>query len=218
MLRVLQNKLQPIVSHTLAPKGSQNALAAASLHSCGKAWRKNLGDEVVELKEEKPREGAENMHKEHYYYYDPLTSFVDTFLRPLRVQPERSNFWEPFIENLRPHQQHGHRAPWSPRVDISETDKEVIVTTELPGIKKEDVTITLKDGTLEIKGERRKEEKYEDKERKYNRIERRYGAFARRISVPDVRPEDIKAKFENGILNVHVPKKETEKDHSVRIE
>lgn len=94
---------------------------------------------------------------------------------------------------------------WRPLCDVKETDKELLVHAELPGVKKEDIHIELQNGILTISGER-KEEKKEEKE-KYHRVERNYGRFARSVAVPEGVTEDqVKAKIENGVLEVAIPK------------
>jgi HSP20 family protein len=92
-----------------------------------------------------------------------------------------------------------------PKVDVSETNDSVHVTAELPGMKQEDIEVTLSDGNLVIQGEKRAEK--EDKEKNYHRIERSYGAFHRSIPLPaEVDDKNIDASFQNGVLNIVLPK------------
>jgi HSP20 family protein len=94
---------------------------------------------------------------------------------------------------------------WNPVCDIKETDKDYIVHAELPGVPKENINIELENGILTISGEK-KEEKKEENE-KYHRIERSYGKFSRSMTVPEgVTHDQIKAKFENGVLEITFPK------------
>jgi len=105
---------------------------------------------------------------------------------------------------------------WSPAADISETDKEYLVKAELPGIKREDVKVSLEDGVLCIEGERKYEK--EDKDEKTHRVERFYGTFSRSFSLPEnVDPKSIRAETKDGVLNVHVPKMKIEKPKPVQI-
>ena len=105
----------------------------------------------------------------------------------------------------------GENALWKPSVDVKETDKEYLIHAELPGVKKEDINIDLEKNLLTISGER-KQEKKEDNE-KYHRVERSYGKFSRSMSVPEgVTPDQIKAKFDNGVLEVSFPKLEGKKE------
>jgi HSP20 family protein len=97
-------------------------------------------------------------------------------------------------------------ATWAPVLDVFSRQGDLIVRAELPGIDPEkDVEITVEDGVLTIKGERRREQKTE--EENYYRFESSYGSFQRSVSLPtNVKADDIAASYENGILEVVVPK------------
>jgi HSP20 family protein len=96
-------------------------------------------------------------------------------------------------------------AAWAPSVDIYEDGNELVVKAELPGVTKEDVTVSLEEDTLVLQGERKSEK--EVKEDKYYRMERQYGSFYRRLPVPAGTTEDsIKASFKDGILEIRMPK------------
>lgn len=101
-------------------------------------------------------------------------------------------------------------APWVPRVDAFEKDGNLVIKAELPGVKKEDVTVTIEDGDLIVSGERKSES--EVKEEDYYRMERTFGSFHRRLAIPfDVKAEEIKASFTDGVLEVTIPKPSEEK-------
>jgi len=103
-----------------------------------------------------------------------------------------------------------------PPVDIEEDDREYLLKAELPGMKKEDVTLKVEGGTLSISGER-KEEK-EEKDKKHHRVERSYGAFVRSFALPEaVLSEKVSAEFKDGILTVHVPKDEKAKPKAIEV-
>jgi HSP20 family protein len=117
-------------------------------------------------------------------------------------------------------------APWrratrevfrfTPDVDVAETDKEYRVTAELPGLSKDDIEISLEEGTLTISGEKR-EEKKEEKEN-YWRTERSYGSFVRRIPLPTGVNEDaVEASFKDGVLTITLPKTEETRGKKVEI-
>lgn len=96
-------------------------------------------------------------------------------------------------------------ATWAPSVDVSETETEYRIRAALPDVKKEDVKVTLEDGTLAIQGERksRKEEKNE----KLHRVEIQEGSFFRSFAMPtDADAEKVSAKYENGMLDVSIAK------------
>lgn len=96
-------------------------------------------------------------------------------------------------------------ADWTPRVDITEDEKEITVCAELPEMKKEDVKVTVDDGVLTISGERKIEK--EDKQRKYHRIESEHGAFLRSFTLPAaVAADKVAAEFKSGVLHIHLPK------------
>jgi HSP20 family protein len=102
-----------------------------------------------------------------------------------------------------------HRAEFWPRVDVSETDKEMRVTAELPGVDQKDVEVTLSGDQLTIKGEKKAEteEKKEEKGRAFHRVERSYGSFQRSMRIPyEVDPEKVEAAFKDGILTLTLPK------------
>ena len=96
---------------------------------------------------------------------------------------------------------------WAPALDISERKDAYLVTVELPGVEADDLDITLEDGLLTIQGERQFTS--ESSEQQFHRVERRYGAFRRSITLPaQVQAEQIEASFDNGVLQIVVPKME----------
>jgi len=104
-----------------------------------------------------------------------------------------------------------------PLVDVTDLDNAIIVTAEMPGVNKENIQLNVIDNSLEIKSESRKEAK-EEKEG-YIRREKRYAGFYRRIPLPvRVNRERVKATFNNGILEVTLPKAEEEKRHPIKVE
>jgi HSP20 family protein len=93
----------------------------------------------------------------------------------------------------------------APSIDIYEEGDDVVVKAELPGMKKEDIEVDLKEETITISGEKKKEEKVERKG--YYRLERSYGSFARSFSLPaEVHMDEAKAQFRDGVLEIRVPK------------
>ncbi|MEO0238111.1 MAG: Hsp20/alpha crystallin family protein [candidate division WOR-3 bacterium] len=109
-----------------------------------------------------------------------------------------------------------YESNWTPSMDISETDKEFLVTVELPGMKKEDINLSIDNNVLTIEGERKSEK--EEKGRTFHRIERSYGKFYRSVTLPKkVDEENIKATFKDGLLNITLPKVEKEKVKNIEI-
>ena len=105
---------------------------------------------------------------------------------------------------------------WKPSVDIYETDEAIILKAELPGIKKEDVSVEIKDNVLTLRGERVEDK--EIKEGSYFRKERCFGTFSRAFNLQHrVQPDKIKAKFKDGILEIEIPKPEEEKPKQITV-
>jgi HSP20 family protein len=105
---------------------------------------------------------------------------------------------------------------WVPPVDIQETDEALIFSAELPGLKKEDVQITLENNVLTISGERNLEK--EVKSENFHRLERSYGQFSRSFTLPaNVQTEKAEAKFADGVLTITLPKAEESKPRKLEI-
>ncbi len=107
-------------------------------------------------------------------------------------------------------------AEWAPSVDISEDANEYLIKAELPEVNKEHVKVTVENGVLAIKGERRFES--EQKDKKFHRIERSYGSFMRSFSMPDdADPDKVSAEFKDGVLQVRLPKCEAKKPKQIEV-
>ncbi len=105
---------------------------------------------------------------------------------------------------------------WSPCVDIFESENEIVLEAELPGMKREDFEVSIENNVITLKGERHFEKKEEGDN--YHRVERSYGAFTRSFSLPrTVSAEETSADFKNGILRVSLPKKEEAKSRKIEI-
>jgi HSP20 family protein len=128
------------------------------------------------------------------------------------MQDEMERLWGRMPFGFRPLLRRNGEVPelWAPRMDIFEKDGALMVKAELPGVKKEDVAVTLDDGDLVIRGERKAES--EVKEENYYRMERTYGEFYRRMPLPfEAKADGIKASFTDGVLEIIVPKPAAEK-------
>lgn len=105
---------------------------------------------------------------------------------------------------------------WTPAVDIYETDQNVVLKAELPGVDPKDVEIRVEDGALYLKGERKFES--DVKEDGYRRIERQYGSFARSFPLPaTVNSEKATAEYKSGVLTLTLPKREEAKPKTIKI-
>jgi HSP20 family protein len=104
----------------------------------------------------------------------------------------------------------------SPAVDLSEDEKSYVVTAELPGVGKDDVTVELNEDVLTIRGEKKSER--EEKKDRSHWVERSYGSFVRSFTLPPTaQPEEMKASFKDGVLRIEIPKKEAAKPRQISI-
>lgn len=103
---------------------------------------------------------------------------------------------------------------WMPVVDIEETEDAFSVKAELPGVEKEDVSINIDKGVLTIKGEK----KTETEDKKRHRVECSYGSFVRSFTLPQsIKVDDVEAEYNNGILNLTIPKSEEAKPREIEV-
>ncbi len=105
---------------------------------------------------------------------------------------------------------------WAPAVDIYETDQDVVLKAELPGVDPKDLEVRVEDGTLYLKGQRKFEN--DVKEENYHRVERSYGSFTRSFALPSsVNSEKAKAEYKDGLLTLTLPKREEAKPKTIQI-
>ena len=133
-------------------------------------------------------------------HFDPLSNirlFEDAFTRMVN---------EP----------HGNR-PWSPAVDIYETENELVLKADVPDVDPKNIDVRVENQTLTVSGERKFEK--ENSGKGYHRIERSYGSFVRSFAIPNTfDTEKINADFKNGVLSVTLPKKDAAKPRQVKVE
>lgn len=108
---------------------------------------------------------------------------------------------------------------FAPRCDISEDERNLYVHVELPGIKKDEVKVTIHDDNiLMVKGEKKREEKVENDDKSFIRIERTFGSFSRSFALPEnVKSDSINARFDNGVLTITLEKIEPKKPKEIEI-
>lgn len=147
------------------------------------------------VKREKSSVGTPFSDLEHW--------FEEAWKRPFSML--RPPFW--------PDMKVAERYEISPSIDIYEEGNELIIKGDLPGLKKQDIKVDLTENVLTISGEKKKEEKVERED--YYRFERSFGSFCRRFEIPgDLDTDKITAHFDDGVLEVRIPKtKESEKKH-----
>jgi len=107
-------------------------------------------------------------------------------------------------------------ATWAPAVDVYETENELVVKADLPDLQDKDIDVRVENNTLTIRGERKFEK--DISEENYLRIERSYGSFTRSFSLPTtVNSENIRAEYRNGVLTLHMAKREESKRKQIKI-
>ena len=132
------------------------------------------------------------------------------------VRDEVNRLFDGFLPDF-PWRGETEAGSWVPRVDIAETNGELVVAAELPGLTRDDVSIRIENNVLTLKGEKKQEE--EEKATNYHRIERSYGAFSRSFSLPStVDASKVRAAFRDGVLTITLPKTEEAKGKEIPIE
>jgi HSP20 family protein len=107
--------------------------------------------------------------------------------------------------------------PWAPAVDLYETEDDLVLTLELPGVRDKDVTVSITGDLLSIKGERRFE--HDVKEQQLLHVERAYGKFERLVQLPiPVQADKVKASYRDGVLEVKLPKAEEVKPKEIKVD
>jgi HSP20 family protein len=130
-------------------------------------------------------------------------------------RPERDLFDRFFGDFALPSQMF-EDTEWIPAFDVSETDKELIVKAEIPGMDKKDINVTVSDGMLTIKGEKKHEKKEENQH--YHRVERRFGAFSRTMKLPiEVETDKVDATYKDGVLSITLPKPEAVEPKKIEV-
>jgi HSP20 family protein len=133
--------------------------------------------------------------------FDTLRNRLDRFFE--------NPFTEPFLAPA---------MAWAPPVEITETNGELMLAAELPGMKKEQVTISIENQVLTLSGEKMEERKEGDAEKKYHLWERSYGNFTRSFTLPRaIDTAKVTAEFDNGVLKIHLPKTAEAKAKKIEI-
>jgi HSP20 family protein len=132
-----------------------------------------------------------------------------------RMRRDMDRMWDSFFDE-RSRRKLEDRGEWLPSLDVSETKNEIVVKAEIPGIDPKDMDISLTDGVLTIKGEKKQEK--EERDENYHLIERSYGTFARSVRLPkEVTNDKIGATYKNGLLTVTLPKSEETRKKEIKI-
>jgi HSP20 family protein len=146
-------------------------------------WRAGRRGGLIRREEDDP---FRSLHRE-------MDRLFDDFVHGFELAPWMGERWPTMSRG------------YAPQIDVTESDTEVIVTAELPGMEEKDIDVSLGHGALTMKGEKR--EAKESKERGYYRSERSYGSFARTIPLPcEVEEDKVSATFKKGVLTISLPK------------
>jgi len=153
----------------------------------------NVGKKVLPFGQGNPETLFSSLHRQMDHFFDEISRDFDLIPSGLRDR---------------------HFPSFVPSLDLLETDAHYQVLLELPGMSEKEIEISLRDGRLSIRGE--KKEEYDEKKENLYRMERAYGTFQRTIDLPSgVREDEIEATFEKGVLKITLPKSE-DKGESVR--
>jgi HSP20 family protein len=110
----------------------------------------------------------------------------------------------------------GQSSSWLPAVDVWETDSELVLSFDLPGIPEEQISVELDDNVLTVSG--RRERTQEETGERFYRYERRFGTFSRSVTLPSgVSEEQVRADYKDGVLEIHVPKPEEQKPKRIQV-
>ena len=132
-----------------------------------------------------------------------------------RMRRDMDRLWDSFLEGV-PGRRGEERGEWLPSLDVSETKNELVVKAEVPGMDHKDIDISLSNGVLTIKGEKKQER--EEKEADYHLVERSYGSFVRSVQLPiEVQGDKINASYMDGIVRITLPKSEEAKKKEIKI-
>jgi HSP20 family protein len=145
-----------------------------------------------------------------------MTNLIPTLRRYNWLSGPRRDFFDRFFEDFGLPSVFPGETGFSPAFDVSETEEALTVRAELPGIEQKDIDISISDGILTIKGEKKHEK--EEENACYHTVERRYGTFSRTMRLPtEVDAEKVDATFKDGVLSVTLPKSETSKPRKIEI-
>lgn len=145
-----------------------------------------------------------------------IVRWMDPFRDVMGIQNRVNRLFEELLTRGRGREEGLEAGAWIPAVDIYETDDDLVVKAELPGVEKDQIGVEVKGGILTLRGERKHEK--EVKEENYYRIERGYGNFLRSFTLPtSVEEEKVSARLAGGVLEIHLPKKAEAKPKQVKI-
>ena len=140
---------------------------------------------------------------------------VSPFRELEKMSRDVDRLWDSFFEETPVRRERLWSDPY-PSLDLSETPDEFVVKAEIPGIDSKGIDISISDGAVTIRGEKKQEK--EEKKENYHFVERSYGSFTRRIQLPgQVQGEKVKASYKDGVLKVILPKSEEAKRKEIKV-
>jgi HSP20 family protein len=145
-----------------------------------------------------------------------MTTHWDLMRELASMQDRMNRMWGSVYD--RGQQDMGSHGAWLPPVDIYETDdREIVLKAELPGLRREDIDLTVENNTLTFRGERRRDEGVRDGQ--YHRTERVYGTCSRSFTLPNtVDPSKVRAEYRDGLLTVRMPVREEAKPRQIQVD
>lgn len=133
-----------------------------------------------------------------------------------KTRSEMDRLWDTFLFGRPKTTWLAEEEEWQAAIDVAETESELVVNVEIPGMDPEDIDVSLSEGTLFIKGEKKPEA--EEKEADYHLIERSYGTFIRSIPLPaEIQSDRVSASYKNGILTIALPKSEGTQKKEIKV-
>ena len=141
--------------------------------------------------------------------WDPVRE-LDSF------QSDMNRLFDSFFGRREAAGGNGYGRRWIPAMDLVETDEDLVLRADLPGLDRDDIEIVVKDSTLTVSGERKSE--HEEKGEGFYRVERAFGGFSRSLDLPrGIEPDAVRASFDKGVLEVRIPKPEERRPTRVEI-
>ena len=132
-------------------------------------------------------------------------------------QSDMNRLFDSFFGHREDASGYGSSRRWIPPMDLVETEDNLVLRADLPGVDQGDIEIEVKDGVLTVSGERKAQ--HEEKREGYHRVERSFGRFSRSLELPKgVDPENVSAHFDKGVLEVRMPKPEERKPTRIEIQ
>jgi len=201
-------------------KQAKTSEATPSSDKNDKSEKSEQGNDVATA--DTPKRDVARHRKDRGRVFDPLDDWRDLSRRmdnylTSSIFPT-DIFADPFEFSAFPTTSLARMSEFQPSVDVSETDKAYHVHAELPGIPKENIHVSIRNGVLEISGNKDVKKETKDEKRNWTRVERSYGSFVRRIAVPrELDASKIKAKYDNGVLELEVPKPEPAKEDQFQV-